>query len=279
MRIAAVQLHIDHDDKQVNWTRVEEFTKKASEQGADLVVFPEYFLGGPTEDKVEESVDSALEQCCQIAKKYHIDLVPGTIMAREDGFVYNNCYYIDCSGEVLLSYRKVHLWHPERTLMKKGDQFNTCRNRFGIEVGLCVCWDIAFPEAFREMALKKEAQLIIAPAYWTLEDGGQVALNHDPLCEAKLLNAIGTARCVENSIVFVLCNGAYTGEVERRQPLGEMAGRTQISVPFKGPVAHLDHNREDMIIANVDIEGITRDSENIYRVREDWKNGLVFGQN
>jgi predicted amidohydrolase len=41
MRIAAVQLHIDHQDKQVNWKRVEEFTKKASDQGADLVVFPE----------------------------------------------------------------------------------------------------------------------------------------------------------------------------------------------------------------------------------------------
>jgi predicted amidohydrolase len=116
-------------------------------------------------------------------------------------------------------------------------------------------------------------------AYWTLEDGGPVATNHDPLCEAKLLNSLGTARCFENGIVFVLCNGAYQGQVERKQPFGEMAGRTQISVPFKGPVAHLDHNREDMIIAQVDVESITRDSEDIYKVREDWKKGLVFGQN
>jgi predicted amidohydrolase len=124
-----------------------------------------YFLGGPSEDKVESNVDSALDKCCQIAKKHGIDLVPGTIVARDpkDGFVYNNCYYIDCSGKVLLSYRKVHLWHPERALMTKGDEFNTCKNRFGIQVGLCVCWDIAFPEAFREMALRKHAQLIIAP--------------------------------------------------------------------------------------------------------------------
>jgi hypothetical protein len=41
----------------------------------------------------------------------------------------------------------------------------------------------------------------------------------------------------------------------------------------------LDHNREDMIIAQVDVESITRDSEDIYKVREDWKKGLVFGQN
>lgn len=41
--------------------------------------------------------------------------------------------------------------------------FRTVKNRFGITVGLCVCWDIAFPEAFRHMALEHGAQLVIAP--------------------------------------------------------------------------------------------------------------------
>lgn len=41
MRIAAVQFHIDHKDKEVNWSRAEEFMIKAAKQNADLIVFPE----------------------------------------------------------------------------------------------------------------------------------------------------------------------------------------------------------------------------------------------
>lgn len=41
MRIAAVQFHIDHKDKEVNWARAEEFMSKAAIDHADLIVFPE----------------------------------------------------------------------------------------------------------------------------------------------------------------------------------------------------------------------------------------------
>lgn len=41
MRIAVVQFHVDHHDKEVNWKRMEDFMSKASKQKADLIVFPE----------------------------------------------------------------------------------------------------------------------------------------------------------------------------------------------------------------------------------------------
>lgn len=114
----------------------------------------------------------AVKRFCDLAVKYNLDVVPGTLIEKdpEDGLVYNTAYYIDRSGEILLSYRKVHLWHPERKYLTKGESgYGTCTNRFGIEVGLCVCWDIAFPEVFREMALKQNAQLIIAPGMCNLQ--------------------------------------------------------------------------------------------------------------
>lgn len=114
-------------------------------------------------------------------------------------------------------------------------------------------------------------------AYWSLDDGGELAIAHDPLSEAKMLNSISTARCFENGIVFVLCNPAHESDVERKQPFGTMAGRTQITVPFKGPVAHCDHIREEMIIADVDIKTITDDVEEVYKIRKDWDEGLVYG--
>lgn len=41
MRIAAVQFHIDHKDKEINWSRAEEFISKAANNHVDLIVFPE----------------------------------------------------------------------------------------------------------------------------------------------------------------------------------------------------------------------------------------------
>lgn len=41
MRIAVVQFHINHENKEDNFTRVEKFVQEASQKNADLVVFPE----------------------------------------------------------------------------------------------------------------------------------------------------------------------------------------------------------------------------------------------
>ncbi|KAI7870538.1 carbon-nitrogen hydrolase [Spinellus fusiger] len=277
MRIAAVQFYINHIKKQDNWDRVEYYMSEAAKSQADLIVFPEYFIGGPGRSSV---VDDAIERLGALAVQYEMDLVPGTIIERDpkDSQLYNCCYYIDKSGRVLMEYRKVHLWHPERSYLSNSQKgFNTIRNRFGIVVGLCICWDIAFPEVFRHMALENHAQLVIAPAYWTLDDGGDVGMKYDPQGEAKLLNAICFTRAFENEICVVFCNAAAHGELELEQPYGDLAGRTQITVPFKGPVAHCDHQKEEMIMAEVDIKQLTKDAESVYQIRKDWKDGYIFG--
>lgn len=96
------------------------------------------------------------------------------------------------------------------------------------------------------------------------------------MSEAKLLNSISTARCYENGIVFVLCNPANEGSVERRQPFGTMAGRTQIAVPFRGPVAHADHTREEMVVATMDVAQYANESEEVYKIREDYDGGYIY---
>ncbi|KAI9023577.1 carbon-nitrogen hydrolase [Phycomyces nitens] len=277
MRIAAVQFHIDHKDKESNWPRVEQYMAKAAEQKMDLIVFPEYFIGGPGK---RSSIQGAAERFSALARKYDMDLVPGTVIERDptDGNLYNCSYYIDKSGKILLEYRKYHLWHPERTYLSNGQHgFNTAVNRFGLTFGLCVCWDIAFPEVFRHMTQEKNAQLVITPAYWSMEDAGEVGLKHDLQSEVKLLNHLCVTRAFENEICMVFCNGAAESQVERQQPYGKLAGRTQITVPFKGPVAHCDHDREEMIMAEIDVKQLTDDAEEAYRIRKDWKEGRVFG--
>lgn len=122
-----------------------------------------FFMGGPGR---RSTIVNGAERFGELARRYGLDIVPGTLVEQDptDKKYYNVAYYIDKSGEALLAYRKVHLWAPERMYLTEGrDGFPVAKNRFGVTVGVCACWDIIFNEVFREMVMDNKAQLIIAP--------------------------------------------------------------------------------------------------------------------
>lgn len=145
MRIAAVQLYVDHHEKNSNWARIEHYAKRANESNVDLLIFPEwvhdaspcrgncnllsgqfprYVIGGPGPDSVLGK--DASNRFCEIAAQYGLDIIVGTIIERDpdDNRLYNCAYYIDKDGKILLEYRKVHLWHPERDYLHRGKKTN-----------------------------------------------------------------------------------------------------------------------------------------------------------
>lgn len=99
-------------------------------------------------------------------------------------------------------------------------------------------------------------------------------MRHDPESEAKFIDYVCAARAMENEICMVFCNSA-ADDVHR--PFGTMAGGTQVTVPFKGPVAHTKSNKEEMIVTDVDVAQLVADAETCYKVRQDWRAGKVFG--
>ncbi|KAG0172444.1 hypothetical protein DFQ28_005071 [Apophysomyces sp. BC1034] len=281
MRIAVVQFQVDDRSQEFNWLRMEEYMAAASKKKADLIVFPECFLGGFSKPDFG-ATENVGQKISALARKYQIDLVPGSIYERdpEDGHIYNTTYYVDKDGSILLQYRKVHLWIPERERVSQGNLgFGTATNRFGIVVGLCLCWDLNFPEGFRQMALESRAQLIIVPAYWSFEDAGKTGMEHDPMSEVKFVDSMCTSRAFENEICLVFCNAAHLSSIKRPLPSNSIPiGHSQITVPFKGPVVRCDHSTEEMILADVDIKSLTQDAEDAYWVRKDWDNGYIYGR-
>jgi predicted amidohydrolase len=66
------------------------------------------------------------------------------------------------------------------------------------KVGMLICWDLAFPEAFREL-IAQGAKLIIVPTFWTLNDCSPAGLKLNPSAEALFLDSVLTARAFENT--------------------------------------------------------------------------------
>jgi predicted amidohydrolase len=228
--------------------------------------------------QAEES-DKYLASYQALAKDLQICLVPGTIIEKHTGpnnttLFYNVAYFISNDGSILGSYRKKNIWHPERPhLTSSALEHHVAIDTPIGRVGMLICWDIAFPEAFREL-IADGAQIVIAPTYCefhrvptyalltppgTPHDASPEARAYNPDCEALFLETTITSRCFENTCGVVFANAAGPSE--------DFLGLSQIAAPIAGPIAKMG-SEEGFVVADLDM-GVIEAAERNYKVRQD----------
>lgn len=231
-------------------------------------MLPEYCLSCPSPDSGRVWYDEDgkyLDRFQQIAKEYRINLVPGTIVESvlaEDGgtILLNTCYFIDRQGAILGKYVKKNLWLPEREYLTKGTEDHAVVDSPELgKIGLLVCWDIAFPEAFRAL-VRLGVTTFIIPAFWLLTDGGPICVRRNPRAEIVFLNHVLPARAIESAatVIFVNCGGNSQ----------EYCGMSQVAMPFVGTVDKIDSGMEKLLIVEID-PTLTKDAEEVYKLRQD----------
>src|SRR5574340_1647917 len=156
---------------------------KAAEQGARLVVLPEFFaiMGMSEQDKVvarEQPGRGPIQSfLSETARQHKIWLVGGSIplAASEPDKVLNSCLVYDEQGEQAARYDKIHLFnlelgnerYDEARTIEPGNQVVVVDSPFG-RIGLAVCYDLRFPELFRAM---QDVDIIVLPAAFTETTG------------------------------------------------------------------------------------------------------------
>ncbi len=260
-----MQFEIHQFEPEKNLRKVEQFIQIAVSEQAQIVVFPEDFITGPLSGNkaYADSERRYARHFQDLARKYSIDIVPGSIIEEDAGRLFNTTYYIDKAGEIRGRYRKMNLWLPERGYVTAGNEIAVFSTSFG-KVGLIICWDLMFPEMFRAM-VQQDVELVICPSYWCYEDAGG-GIKHDGDAEVKLVNALCVTRAFENELILVYANAAGSQSVEGMEE--KLIGRSQITVPFKGALARLEHNQETLFVQEVDT-GILQDAEKSYEIRSD----------
>lgn len=262
--IAVVQFAIKQFSPIDNLKKAEKFIKKASKK-ASVIVFPEDFITGPIlgNSKFVDFNKKYSKHFQKLAKQYSIDIVTGSFIEGDGKDWFNTTYYIDAKGKIKGRYRKINLWHPERRYLKPGNLINIFHTKYG-KTGLIICWDLIYPEVFREM-VKKGVKIVYCPSFWTKQDAG-IGMKYDKDAEIKSVNSLCTTRAFENEIVLVYVNAAEkikTGKIS-----DDLIGQSQITVPFKGVLKKLEHNKEQMFIQEVD-SAIIEDAEKEYKIRKD----------
>ena len=217
-KVAAIQM-ASGPNVEGNLNEARRHIAKAVEQGAKLVVLPEFFaiMGMNEQDKVkvrEQVGQGPIQQfLSETARKHKIWLVGGSIPLATDSpdKVRNSCLVFDETGAQVARYDKIHLFnltlgneqYNEAQTIEAGNQVVVVDSPFG-RIGLAVCYDLRFPELFRAM---KDVDIIVLPSAFTATTG---KMHWEPLVRA---------RAIEN-LAYVIAAGQGGYHVNGRETHG-----------------------------------------------------------
>ena len=187
-KVAAIQM-ASGPNVSANLSEAGRLIQDAVKQGAELVVLPENFahMGMSEQDtlKVAEppldtihSGDMTRVQSflSNTAREHSIWLVGGTTALVSDtpGKVRSACLLFNDQGEQVARYDKIHLFdidfgeqggaYNESSFTEAGDQVVVVDTPFG-KLGLAICYDLRFPELFREMTSEGMEILALASSF------------------------------------------------------------------------------------------------------------------
>jgi len=149
---------------------------------ADFVILPEIFNAPYSNEgfvKYAECVGGkTYNTLAALAKEYGVYLVAGSIPERDGDKIYNTAFVFSPKGEQIARHRKAHLFDIdviggqrfcESDTLTPGDEVTVFDTPFG-KIGLCICFDIRFPDLSMAMA-KRGARVIIVPAAFNMTTG------------------------------------------------------------------------------------------------------------
>ena len=211
MRIGAACIEVGKDPN-TNLAAIVELVREAAADGIRLLVLPECALQGyplglgrPDLDEYHRQLRAAqpvpgpaTERLAQAAGEHGIELVLGLtetpLEAGASGLLYNTAVLVD-GGGVRARYRKVHTGGVEKCLWNRGGEWVVTPTAAG-RIGLLICYDLAFPEAARCLALGG-AELLVMPTAWMRSEDPTFTRGYDLFTRARAL---------ENQVYLVSSN-------------------------------------------------------------------------
>ena len=257
IRLALGQFGAALGDVEANLDRALTFVGEAAGQCADLLCLPELCLSGyllerEQYERLLDAVTAAEQRLAAEAEKLGLALVYGAPRRREGALV--NAVVLYRPGGRHLVYAKTHMDMKERRVFKRGGGF-LVEQPSGL--GLACCYDLAFPEASRMLALGG-ARALLVPMAWEVERG-------------FVMDAVVPARAVENVAWVVCVNQAG------RQGSFRFRGGSCVVDPFGRTVLRLGEETE-LAVAELDLSLVdrlrNRSDESTYPLLDDRRGDL-----
>lgn len=270
MNIAVAQFQPKNGDKAYNLSAIEELTKNAKTQGADIISFHELSVTAYTyiknlgEDEIFELAElvpggNSTKELIRISSKFNIPILAG-LVEKENNKIYNTYICVSDKG-LVAKHRKLHPFISK--YMSAGDNY-TVFDLFGWKCSILICYDNNVIENVRATVLLG-ADLIIAPhvtcctpsaipgsgyiddKLWKYrhEDPASLRQEFDGIKGREWLMRWLPARAYDNGVYYAFTNPiGYDGEHLKN-------GNSMIIDPFGKVVAEIKTFDDDIIIAEI----------------------------
>lgn len=260
--VALVQKRAMPRDIHQNTELAVAYIRKASELGADLVLFPEMWSNGyflpDIEERSRAEYPLVLRETKEVLQKEAQEHEPVFLQALQTAALENDiavvgtglsvgvvgprntAYVIDRKGRLAMEYSKVHTCaFSKEVVLERGTDFPVCEID-GVKLGVMICFDREFPESARILMLRG-AELILVP--------NACDMNHARLAQLS-------TRAFENMVAIAMAN--YPGKGWGR------------SCAFSPIVFDADGNSLDntLLLADDDIEDICLAEFDLTSIRE-----------
>jgi deaminated glutathione amidase len=227
LRAAAIQLN-STEDTDSNLATADGLVREAAARGAELVVLPEKWNVLGTAEQMQAAAEPldgpSISWARRTARELGIDLVAGSIVERtgDPARSRNSSVHVGPDGELRAVYRKLHMFdvevdgvrYAESEREEPGDEVVLSRTGDGVPLGLSICYDVRFPELYRELSARG-AQVLAIPSAFTLattRDHWEVLLR---------------ARAIENQCFVIAPN-----QIGQHPPGHRSGGRSMIIDPW-----------------------------------------------
>ncbi len=169
LNISLAQMAFEFGQVEDNFARVAEWIAEAAGRGSDLVLLPELWASGydlPNWDQYATPLGEGIfARLADLARQHQI-AIGSSLLELRAGRAYNTFVLYGKNGGTWGVYRKIHRFRllNEQQWLGAGDRLVLADTPWG-PVGLSICYDLRFPEAFRPYAAAG-AQLVLIVAEW-----------------------------------------------------------------------------------------------------------------
>jgi predicted amidohydrolase len=269
MRIALAQI-LSSADPSTNLGIVEDYSRRAADDGAELVLFPEATMcrfGVPLAPIAEPLDGPWASRVRAIAERAGIVVVAGMFCPSGDGRVTNT---LVATGQgVDAHYHKIHLYDAfgftESHTVAPGYE-PTVITVNGVGVGLSTCYDVRFPELHVELA-RRGAKVLTVHASWGSGPG--------KLEQWTLLNR---ARAIDTTSVVAAVDQAHPDDpaIASVGPTG--VGGSLVASPTGEVLASAGTDRQ-LLVTDIDLGTVEKARETIAVLRNRTEFISSVGQN
>ncbi|MDF1799683.1 MAG: carbon-nitrogen hydrolase family protein [Planctomycetota bacterium] len=235
--IAGIQMHVNASHSNVPAMKHKLDVLMSVYPWVQMVVYSELCAFGPLLYYAQDFPNPTEAEFQELAKKYKIWLVPGTMFRKQGDQIFNTASVINPDGEVVGRYDKMFPFLPYEVGVQGGDQFMIWDVPDVGRFGLTICYDMWFPETSRTLAVQG-AEVIIHPTLTGSIDR-----------DIELSLAQATAAC--NQCFIFDINGLGDGGT----------GRSIVCGP-DGRVLYQAGTGPELIPIEIDMERVQRSREN-----------------